>query len=164
MLINTIILKRSLFWSILNAPIGNHYHNHIYLINKFTMENFKVRAWDKANKKMFQVTSYLAFDKKGDIMAIDDRPIAEFELMQYTGRRDKNLKEIYEKDIVKVWVYDEEGNIFELLGIFEVFYDEELCMFSIKNKDGNWSPNSLGVFKQIEVIGNVFENPELIDK
>ena len=72
--------------------------------------------------------------------------------LQYTGIKDKNRKNIYDGDVVKVWDYDEEGNIFELLGIFEVFYDDELCMFSIKNEEENWTPNPLGAFKQIEVI------------
>ena len=83
-----------------------------------------------------------------------------FHLSQHLSHR-SSRKNIYDGDVVKVWDYDEEGNIFELLGIFEVFYDDELCMFGIKNKDGNWAPNSYDgdVVKvwDYDEEGNIFE-------
>ena len=63
-------------------------------------------------------------------------------LMQYTGLTDKNGKEIYEGDIVK-W-----GKIIE----------------KVEMKDGCWSM-VLGTIVEefnLEVIGNIYENPELI--
>lgn len=140
------------------------------------MENFKVRAWDKKNKKIFQVTSYLAFDKNGNIMAIDDRPIAEFELMLYTGEKDhtsleeisKENKEIYRGDIVKIEFYEWTYSITPIntcfwiveeynwnIRIVDIFDWKELC------ESLSWF-NDIECCDRIFVIGNKFENPELL--
>jgi uncharacterized phage protein (TIGR01671 family) len=70
---------------------------------------------------------------------------------QFTGLLDKNGKEIYEGDIVKRLNTEY---------IYEVVYNEENAAYFLQNKDGE---GPLSYYRKVvEVIGNIFENPELI--
>lgn len=97
-------------------------------------------------------------------------------LMQYTGLKDKNGKEIYEGDIVRgiVDVPIMMGNDFEHIKMGgEVFYDHS--GFSLKVIQSMCDPERNGmvnyfdfvgddgsVFEKMEVIGNIYENPDLL--
>jgi len=83
-------------------------------------------------------------------------------LMQYTGMKDKNGREIYEGDIVRDFGFL--GNEEERIGI--VVWDDE-CVpvgFNIKPIKGKWA-DEMGYWwkwEELEIIGNVYENPELL--
>lgn len=134
----------------------------------------KFRAWDKRVNEMHQVhgltpdTLWLS----GKAYPIIFHPLEHFVLMQYTGLKDKNGKEIYEGDVVRVT--DEDGDMYwtdtagnEHLvsdgGIGQVSFD-----FGMWYVDGGPSNGLYDLVKinscLVEVIGNVFENPELIEK
>ena len=79
----------------------------------------------------------------------------EIELMQYTGLKDKNNKEIYEGDIVKLRANH---------GIGVVKYYDEWGAFVVEYiKPKPLVVLGMSYYKEnIEVIGNIYENPELL--
>ena len=99
------------------------------------MREIKFRAWDKSKKKIV------------DVVMIDfSKNISMVELMQFTGLYDKNGKEIYEGDIVETPFGI--GRVFDRLGCWFVETQKELGYFASCD---------------LEVIGNLYENPELLE-
>ena len=150
------------------------------------MREIKFRAWDNQNKRMMEWLRTWKDDecdpdndydfKKMELYINQEGHILEqtyehgmcdthyqlqgqpkYTLMQYTGLKDKNGKEIYEGDIVKTsWETGQiiyEGDSFNLyLGTAHKLPDGS-CRNFIEYKD-NW--------RSWEVVGNIWENPELI--
>ena len=121
------------------------------------MKEIKFRAWDKENKKMVYSGTddfwFMSFDNESigilgchNIGGDPDTTIDSFELMQFVGLTDKNGKKIYEGDIVS------SSN----KGIKKVFWSKLDCQFAI---DGTY----LYRMADIEIIGNIYENPELLN-
>ena len=133
----------------------------------------KFRAWDKKEKKMYYVDELIWFNDGRDLTRVvcgcevrNYRYLQmpdDVELMQFTGLHDKNGKEIYEGDILKEGQYTLEPMI--------VFWDRGLCSFELKTKDENTfehlldllGENDLGYILW-EVIGNIYENKNLLKK
>ena len=122
------------------------------------MREYKFRAYDLQRRRMrYDITGFEFFNN-GEMSGIfidgDFYDKKEITLMQYTGLHDKNGKEIYEGDIVKSFFVDtdEAGNEIYKYYIMEVKYDEILCSYKIDK------------FMNLEVIGNVYENKELLNE
>lgn len=123
------------------------------------MREIKFRAWDKYEKDMFFVNTYF-WEESGLGGSENFNSYSGYELMQWTGLLDKNGVEIYEGDIV---VHHEVGKVGPETK--EVMWSEKDSGFIIESiylcsvgifTCGKYGPNSL------EVIGNKFENPELL--
>lgn len=79
---------------------------------------------------------------------------------QYTGLKDKNDNKIFEGDIVRKEIFDIKGNKFDFA---KISYVEELAGFFIVNKK-NKIVYELGMDNSnIEIIGNIYDNPELLN-
>lgn len=136
------------------------------------MRNIKFRAWHKDIKEMFEVGQitlekgiwdYQPKNRKHIGISIPYQP--SFILMQYTGLHDKNGKEIYEGDIVLLDCYNYEEPAFD--GEFKVIYDDINGMWlliDLENKDRGFTFGEIRSYykAEIEVIGNIYDNPELL--
>ena len=86
-----------------------------------------------------------------------------YPIMQYTGLKDKNGKEIYEGDIVYAHLNDGTYKV-EWGGYMIVGEFEDECCYGPYLNDGSGSMESAAPGDLLEVIGNVYENPELVKK
>lgn len=90
--------------------------------------------------------------------------IDEDTICQYTGLKDKNDKLIWENDIAKFDVYYYEK--LQSSTISQIKWCNALCAFSLVVNDRG-TRGTLGhlmdLNKEIEVIGNIFDNPELLE-
>lgn len=93
------------------------------------MREIKFRAWDTKRDRM--MSTGFRFD--------DER----YDVMQYTGLKDKNGKEIYEGDVVADGYHDKYGR------------------YEVKWHGVGWNFVSTDG-RELEAIGNIYENPDLI--
>ena len=82
-------------------------------------------------------------------------------ICQCTGLKDKNGKLIWENDIVAYWdTYSTESGLAEADCIGKVFWDNETMSFEVTNR---LSAESYEVLDECSVIGNIFDNKELLE-
>ena len=112
------------------------------------MKELKFRAYDKITNA-FIYSDQIAGGMWRYFKTLEDRGIRHFESQQFTGLLDKLGREIYEGDILSPAPYlDEQDNQ-------EVFWDNDLGGFA--TSDGLHIKDEC-----YEVIGNIYENPELL--
>ena len=88
----------------------------------------------------------------------------KFIIMQYTGLKDKNGKEIYEGDIWKMEIPKEDGG-----DAYGTIIFHEGCFMRVEGQ-GQYGSEQLqwdsdfgtGVVSDMKIIGNIYENPELL--
>ena len=125
--------------------------------------NPKFRAWTEEGKAMYydvypfkDGTLLLSYDG----IAFDEVPASDFILMQSTGLKDKNGKEIFEGDVVK---YEVGCNTYTE----EVAYDKNFAGFGVKDAKANIVftfgeiAEDIGLIS-LEVVGNIYKNTELL--
>lgn len=82
-------------------------------------------------------------------------------ICQCTGLRDKNGNLIWENDVVGFWdAYSTENGQAEMDCIGKVVWDDETISFQVTNR---LSAESYEVLDECSVIGNIFDNPELLE-
>lgn len=114
------------------------------------MREIKFRAWKESEKRMLY-WGELCMSPSSLVDALNR--VYLHAVMQYTGLKDKNDKEIYEGDVVKhvLWHDRIENRV--------VIYDNEMCAFLPM---GEWCSTFPSLPNHFEIIGNIYENPELI--
>lgn len=129
----------------------------------------KFRAWHKTCEEM-GIVKRIRFDDDGNATTVlfigkhlgENAKIDNFKLMQSTGLLDKNGKEIFEGDVIAIEVDDTEtpinARVFQnsKIGVlmFHVFEDNEDVPMVELLED-----NSVA----FEIIGNIYETPELLE-
>jgi uncharacterized phage protein (TIGR01671 family) len=125
------------------------------------MREIKFRAWDKKEKRMMRVAKInFTWDGKFlEVHCIDNDykkeywlPFPKIELMQFTGLKDKNGKEIFEGDILR---YKPHKIISDETVIDVVEYDE--FGFQPFLEEARVDAD----YTEIEIIGNIYENPTI---
>ncbi|MFS4466003.1 YopX family protein [Staphylococcus haemolyticus] len=121
----------------------------------------KFRAWKKINtQEMFNDVRAIDFDKRiikigyqlsRDTTRIDTESLDNVVLMQSTGLKDKNGVEIFEGDIVK--------NSHKEVGFIKNCSDA----FCFNRQEWNFYLSGIGAGSPFEILGNVHQNPELLE-
>lgn len=123
-----------------------------HCFSQFVLDIFSGKIYDAIGEYYDDENDFRSLAEQGDCI-----------IQQFTGLLDKNEKEIYEGDIVKYTLWENEYDICEneliadvsfIKGAFYPRYINDIC-------DDGWY--SWGIDK-IEVIGNIFENPELLKR
>jgi uncharacterized phage protein (TIGR01671 family) len=130
------------------------------------MREIKFRAWDPLNKRWIRIWS-LKLNIDGSILAVTD--IVDLEMygthqvkvLEYTGLKDKNGKDIYEGDVLENGQYTHEPVV--------VIWDSGTCSYDLQTGDGSEQEHLLDTSGEAdlgyvfwEIIGNIYENPELL--
>lgn len=158
--------------------MGLHEENYSVNDNQLTTSTIKFmanreikfRAWDKEAKKFFESeprinAMTISITLNGEIIGHPNvgEITSHYELMQFTGLKDKNEKEIYQGDIVRCrWMIH--GKPSEIPFNAEIMFNESIGAYQIsyRNVDGRFVSDQIYFRYQIEVIGNIYENKELL--
>ena len=118
------------------------------------MREIKFRAYQPEAKGDLKWWSWQEL-RESDLNTIFRHP-ERYHLMQYTGLKDKNGVEIYEGDICNCREY-------ECFGKIEWNEDNAGFYFYVVVEDGGFDEERLYEYAdELEVIGNIYENPELL--
>lgn len=123
----------------------------------------KFRAWSTDKKIMAEVRTLRFTDELVETDKFVERSIEGAKLMQSTGLKDKNGKEIFEGDILKV--ANNDSSWFEV-----VKYDHDKAMFISKEVNLKYEVPETSLYDlfspylfKVEVIGNIWEKRDLLE-
>ena len=124
------------------------------------MKEFKMKAWLKKEKKMVAIIGidfnyeYIRYTEDDNLFNSDYK-VAEFkdiELLQFSGVKDKVGQELYEADVIKF-----NDGIDDIYGL--ISYDDEDGAYRVSYE--NITEHLLEREGDFEIVGNIFENPDL---
>lgn len=130
------------------------------------MREHKYRAWDTSRKKMYSAEELgvdqetLSADGRGFVnISGDSTRLSQFHThllpLEYTGLKDKNGKEGYLHDLVKL-----SG------AVWQIVWDDYYVCYMLHKVTGEHAMKEIPGWniRNSEIIGNIYENPELIKK
>ncbi len=112
------------------------------------MRQIKFRAWDEKLKMMMPEV-----DLSGPLQSYKWLGRTDLPIMQFTGLLDKNGKEIYEGDIVKCRHIDVPAQV-----VYEIALG-----YGLRDTKNHWQGQLKTYAEDYEIIGNIYENPELLE-
>jgi uncharacterized phage protein (TIGR01671 family) len=116
----------------------------------------KFRVWDKVDKEWKPFANFDIVEWQMH----DMNPVEEYDFQQWTGCYDKNRTPIYEGDIIH---YKFNGDSYPKEAVDRILtcsYDEDEGMYSFDDSDHSyyWAE----IKRHSNIIGNIYENPELL--
>lgn len=129
----------------------------------------KFRAWHHELGRMMPIETMYFFANELEELQLNDSVMNdsipaspdEIDLMQSTGLKDKNGKEIFEGDILGVETDDGTLNV-------NVFWDEDHALFMFESKKYNEKEALAELLEDnsypFEIVGNIHESPELLEE
>jgi len=125
------------------------------------MREIKFRAWNKDDNEILSWNDLL--EQGYELHELDSNGKYAHIFMQYTGLKDKNGKEIYEGDVVEV------DSFYESIPHYPTDNETDNLIGIVKYINGAFEADSVPLYvlyetgqPEIEVIGNIHENPELL--
>ncbi len=112
------------------------------------MREIKFRAWDTENKIFYSGDLSIPITRSSEYCETRG-----YILLQFTGLKDKNGKEIYESDIIKT----ERGQFLVLWEKYSASF-----RFGVKEDTKIVDTESPLNYQDIQIIGNIWETPELL--
>ena len=138
----------------------------------------KFRAWIKTEKRMIETDNLLDIDYENGVIMTqqvyfenglpDDRDLDNFvfeeiELMQSTALKDKNGKEIFEGDIISDGHMSRDIRHHQTLGFYIIDDNGIEGFFGDTASLEDFEEASKYISENIEITGNIYENPELLE-
>ncbi len=114
------------------------------------MRKIKFRFWSRDRSEM---SSGFFLHEMGNKQLQDELNRGELEIMQFTGLLDKNGKEIFESDVLKIYY---EGN--------QRSYLKKVKWLNDPINKGRWDALDNCVFTSCEVVGNIYEHKHLLEE
>lgn len=132
--------------------------------------NIKFRVWCNTTKHFTDIPFYscgggqLLWHHTSNEITISNIDEGDYEVQQFTGLKDKNGKDIYEGDLIAFSCdYTIDSSAVDIIQWEnqKVFYSEEYAGFYFGTKH-QFQILDINMPETIEVVGNIFENPELL--
>lgn len=123
-------------------------------------DRLKFRCWDDIHREMIDL-------QEQDVNPYNISDIPQNNLMQCTGLKDKNGKLVYEGDIVRIFNTKADFEEIRLVIFKDCAFQFNLPNSMVIDKPLYcWAINYLNHYKhiEIEIIGNIYENPELLER
>lgn len=130
----------------------------------------RFRAWDTTKKEMFKDT--FAITESGEVVIVEqgfvtDTPdyifVDNLVIMQSTGLKDMNGKEIFEGDIITNGIDILDIKHHQTLGFYTVDNGRERFFGDIASIE-EFEEDAKDIADSVEIIGSIYENPEILKK